>query len=229
VTNATGNQSRPSSFRFVALHEAGHPAAALALGMLGPDGIRILSATDGCTSIDLRIEGLQDVQRIRDRATIAMAGLAADCIFREDFQSTHIDWQELWVKSPELQIDIAKAIRLSWIAVNHQVAWNQLIRPFLDAHENPKEDDILRMIAEHIRQHPDIDWDWVNPFQRAQTLIARCQCRRFIRQITEEFEEQTTLFISTKDCSKAWDRFKPMFAIRWVERLYEYFVPRNQP
>ena len=221
------SQSQMFLFRRVAFHEAGH-AAALAFGMLGPDGIR-LSATGGCTSIDLRIEGLQYLQRVRDRAAIAMAGLAADCILRSDFQSTHIDWHKLWVKSPELQHDIAKTIRLSWITVNHQMAWNRLIKPFLETHKHAEEGDVLQMIAEHMRRHSVLDWGCVSPyFRRAQGLVARCQCRRFIKHITEEFAEPAITFISAEGCRRAWDDSKPGFVLRWVECFCQYFPSCNQ-
>lgn len=181
-----------------AVHEAGHAAVALHFGMLGPDGISIIDTDNGETSVNWQITGSDCVM---NRATIAMAGVAADAHLRPEWTATEVDWQQAWDKYPPLRIDISKACQLAWIQDNKQMAWDE-IAPRLKTRDGTAEDEILSLIVR--QQNFRFCWQAGHHyFERAKELLARPQLRCFVQRASERL--LVVRRMCRKECLQAWE------------------------
>jgi hypothetical protein len=192
-----------------ALHEAGHAALALKKGMLGCEGVEITDDETGDTgSTSIKWDGLsmQFAERIRDRATIAMAGVAAEPAgLRPELESGQ--WIEIAKQCEDLRSDINKVRCLHWILLDLERIWSQRIVPFIAQNPKAKEDDLLGHICNSTDYGSGPSFDVLQEyFLSARIELSDPRVKRFIELAASRLLEQEgrTARLSCAECHQMW-------------------------
>src|SRR6266568_5014230 len=198
-------------YQIKAAHECGHAALALRVGMLGDNGVSINDTQHeaGSTSICWDIRGLRDPYRIKQRATIAMAGVAADFDRRKQLRQLDecmhsngkIDWYCVCCLYADLRPDIEKARRLHLISQDVEGFWPR-IESQLSEKPQPTEDEILDVIFSGMKSEQPT-YEFIGEyFNCARAILSKDQPRRFIEQASKCLIEGGQL--SSCQCRLLW-------------------------
>lgn len=192
-------------------HEVGHTSMAIRSRMLGHKGVRLIddhTGDLGCTSISWEIEGFKSAQRIRERAAVAMAGIAAEPLqLRPEIANRK--WFEIACSEEDLRLDIEKTRCLHWISLDPLRIWNEHIEPFLQQNPNATEDEILRHLSALPEYGDGPAYDVVEEyFTLAKQGLQTVPCARFVERLTNRLLSGTSE-LSSRDCLQMWAECVP--------------------
>jgi hypothetical protein len=202
------------SIHRIAIHEAGHVAACPLPGFgqdsLG-DATIMVEGTDreGHTQIK---EGfwLQSPNLIRDRAVVAISGIASEKLYcmklagKERYWPSVTEdkvrwWEALRIDNPELRHDICKVCCLDWMLNDG--------RESIDSDRNGRDEEMFAAICNlpayrnrSMRNSPE------PYYQSAMESLRTNRVERFVRSVKDHFDMYSTTECLPKDrCIEMWD------------------------
>jgi hypothetical protein len=202
--------------RMKALHEAGHAAVALTFGMLADGGMTIDENDEeaGGTYICWKPLDFRNAERVCQRATISMAGVAADVDRRKESPQWNaclgideqIDWYQVFCLCEDLRCDIKKARRLHVISERAESVW-PAIEKILSSNASATEDEILDCLFSQPDlkcKYEQLPYETVGTyFNRATNVLSLNRAKHFVREAAKRLFEQGAL--SGPDCRSLWD------------------------
>lgn len=199
-------------------HESGHAAVALHLGMFGEHGITIIDALDEAGSVSIRwnLGQLRFPDKIELRATVVMAGIAAEPPgLRPELDAVEIDWRTICGICEDLRDDIQKARCLGWISFRVPTIWTEQIEPYLAATPQAGLDEILTHLRKLPEYETDASYEIVKaPLAAAKAILAMPQPSCFVEKASRRLLEHGSL--TSQQCRELWNDCKVRKGISWL-------------
>jgi hypothetical protein len=201
-------------------HEAGHAAVALHLGMFGEFGITIIDTPDeaGSVSIGWNLGQLRFPDKIELRATIVMAGIAAEPPgLRPELNAREINWRTICIICEDLRDDIQKARCLGWISRRVPTIWKEQIEPYLAGTPQAGLDDIVTHLRKLPEYETDASYEVVEaPLAAAKAILSMPQPSCFVEKASRHLLEYGSL--TSQQCRELWTDCRVRKGVSWLCR-----------
>lgn len=182
-----------------AIHEAGHVASALFLG-IGTGDVTIVGDEEGGGYTEICDDWIQsrDPTRVKQRAVVAMAGIASDVLFGRNHCDPNCDtsWDEIYASEEGWRPDICKTCCLDWVVRN-----TGSLSGLSGSHAT--FDHLLAEISRLQEYKAPPRSDVGTHFQEATAILARQDVGRFVGQFAEELCVKHLL--SKNESVRIWD------------------------
>jgi hypothetical protein len=184
-----------------AIHEAGHVAVALCLGIeIG--AVTVEEDHEGGGFAEVRDDWVNDrkPESIENRAVVVMAGIASDVLFgrNHSMPSSDSSWDAIYCAEESWRPDICRCCCLDWISRHTDI----LLKVATDVPHDTSSDGLLAMIRGH-HEYQAPPRDCVRTyFNSAKALLGKPKVRDFTELLGERLSSLCTL--SSDQCRAIW-------------------------